>query len=126
MQNLDSPRHRQVRSILRVAGPALAVVGVIFIAVGMISFFAAFGSFEPPRLFWCCFVGMPILFVGLVMCKFGYLGAVVRYVATESAPVAKDVVNYMAEGTKDSVKTVARAIAEGVQEAQAKDKQSKP
>ena len=85
-------------------------------AVGMISFFAAFGSFQPPRLFWCCFVGMPILFVGLVMSKFGYFGSVIRYVAAESAPVAKDTVNYMADGTKDAVKTVARAAAEGIQE----------
>jgi hypothetical protein len=34
--------------------------------------------------------------------------------------VAKDTVNYMAEGTKDAVKTVAQAVAEGVQEAQEK------
>ena len=114
---IESPRHTKIRSFLRVAGPILALVGLIFLAVGTISFFAAFGSFQPPRLFWCCFVGMPILFVGLVMSKFGYFGSVARYVAAESAPVAKDTFNYMAEGTKDGVKTVSRAVAEGVQEA---------
>ena len=54
------------------------------------------------------------------MCKFGYFGAVVRYLASESAPVAKDTINYMAENTKDAVKTVARSITEGVKEAQEK------
>jgi uncharacterized membrane protein len=114
---IESPRHSKIRSFLRIAGPILAVVGLIFLAIGMISFFAAFGSFQSPRLFWCCFVGMPILFVGLVMSKFGYFGSMVRYIAAESAPVAKDTFNYMAEGTKDGVRTVARSVAEGVQDA---------
>jgi uncharacterized membrane protein len=121
---IESPQHHNTRSFLRVAGPLIAVGGLVFIAVGMISFFSAFGGFEPPRLFWCCFVGIPILFVGLVMCKLGYLGAVARYIAAESAPVAKDTVNYMADGTKDAIKSVARAVAEGVQEAQAKKGES--
>jgi hypothetical protein len=59
-----------------------------------------------------------------VMCQFGYFGAVAvaRYFASESAPVAKDTVNYIAEGTKDAVKTVARSIAEGLQEAKQENK----
>ena len=114
---IESPRHGKIKSFLRIGGPLLALVGLVFIAIGIISFFAAFGSFSPPRLFWCAFVGMPILFVGLVMSKFGYFGSVVRYISAESAPVAKDTINYMVEGTKDAVKTVARAAAEGVREA---------
>jgi hypothetical protein len=70
-----------------------AGVRLLFMIVGYGSFFASFGSFEPPRFFWCAFVGMPLLFVGIVMCMFGYLGAFQRYVTGESAPVAKDVVN---------------------------------
>jgi hypothetical protein len=117
---IAAPKHDGVRLFLRVFGPLLTLAGLIFIAVGMISFFSAFGSFGPPRYFWCCFVGTPILFIGFVMCKFGYFGSIVRYIAAESAPVAKDTVNYMAEGTAGAVKTVARAVAEGVQEAQSK------
>jgi hypothetical protein len=89
--------------------------------VGGISFFSAFGDGGgPPRLFWCVFLGMPTLFVGIVMCKLGYIGAVARYIAAESAPVAKDTVNYMAEGTQDGVRTVARSVAEGIRDAQSK------
>jgi hypothetical protein len=45
------------------------------------------------------------------------MGAVLRYVATEIAPVGKDAANYMAEETQGAVKTVARAAAEGIYEA---------
>jgi hypothetical protein len=116
---IESPKHGTVRSFLRVAGPVTALAGLILIAIGMISFFSAMGNFEPPRYFWCAFAGMPVAFVGIVMCKLGYFGAVVRYIAAESAPVAKDTVNYMAEGTQEGVRTVARAVAQGVRDAQA-------
>lgn len=115
---LASPKHNAVRSFLRIAGPLTLLAGAGFIGIGLISFFAAFGNFQFPKLFWCVFVGIPLLFVGLVMTKFGYLGAVARYVAAEAAPVAKDTVNYMTEGTQDSIKTVGRALGEGFRESQ--------
>ena len=59
------------------------------------------------------------------MCMFGYLGAFQRYVAGESAPVAKDVVNYMGENIQPGVKAVAKAITEGIIEGQ-KEQQQKP
>jgi uncharacterized membrane protein len=122
MNQVESPKHNAVRNFLRIVGPTVAVIGLIFTVVGMARFFSAFGSFQPPRLFWCAFVGLPLIFVGLVMSKFGYIGSVARYLAGESAPVTKDTVNYMVEGAKDAVKTVARAVAEGVQEAEAAKK----
>jgi len=85
--------------------------------IGFISFFGAMSDGEgPPRYFWCAFLGMPVLFVGIVMTKVGYIGEVTRYFAAETAPVAKDTINYMADGTKDAVKTVAKAATEGVRE----------
>src|SRR5262245_21988428 len=122
---LQSPQHSNVRTVRRVGGPVIAAVGLLFIIVGFGSFFAALGSFEPPRFFWCAFAGMPLLFVGIVMCMFGYLGAFQRYVAGESAPVAKDVVNYMGENVQPGVKAVAKAVTEGIIEAQ-KEQQQKP
>ena len=67
-------------------------------------------------MFWCCFVGMPLLFVGGVMCMFGFMGAVARYTAAEQVPVATDAISDLAEGTHGAVKTVACAVAEGVKE----------
>jgi hypothetical protein len=112
-RHLD-PRHRDKRSALRVLGILLLVVGGCFMAVGLISFFSAFGGFGRPRLFWCCFVGAPVLAAGGALAKFGYMGAVGRYMAGEMAPVAKDTFNYMADGTRDGVRTVARAVGEGL------------
>jgi hypothetical protein len=119
---LQSPEHQRIRTFLRVGGPIVALIGLIFVTVGIGSFFASFGSFESPRYFWCAFVGMPLLFVGLVMCKFGYLGAIYRYVAGETAPVAKDAVNYLGEGIQPGVKSVAKAVTEGIIEAQKEQK----
>jgi len=123
MSKLQTPGHKGTRSFLRVAGPLVAAVGLIFLIVGTVSFFSAFGGGGSPRLFWCCFVGMPLLFVGGVMCMFGFMGAVARYTAAEQVPVATDAINDLAEGTQGAVKTVARAVAEGVKEAQTEKKQ---
>ncbi len=115
---LLSPQHSNIRGILRVGGPVVAGLGLFFTLVGVGSFFAAFGSFEPPRYFWCAFIGLPLIFVGGAMCMFGFLGAFQRFVAGESAPVAKDVVNYMGENVQPGIKAVTKAAAEGVIEAQ--------
>src|SRR5947209_3724594 len=50
------PRHDATRRVLRTAGPILAGVGLLFIVIGVANFFSAFGTFEPPRYFWCAFV----------------------------------------------------------------------
>jgi hypothetical protein len=52
--------------------------------------------------------------VGGALCKFAFLGAVSRYVAGETAPVAKDTFNYLADGTKDGVRDIAGAIGQGL------------
>jgi heme/copper-type cytochrome/quinol oxidase subunit 1 len=118
MSKLQTSEHKRTRSFLRVAGPLLAAVGLVFLIIGMASFSSGFGGGGRPRLFWCCFVGMPLLFVGCVMCQFGFMGAVARYIAAEQVPVATDAVNDLADGTQGAVKTVARSVAEGVKEAQ--------
>ena len=85
--------------------------------VGFGSFFVSmFTHSGPPVLFVRAFIGMPVLFIGIVMCMFGFMGALARYVTAEQAPVAKDTINYMAEGTQDAVRTVARVAAQGVAE----------
>ena len=110
------PRHSGVRAFLRVVGPLTAMAGLVFAIVGFASFFSAFGSFGPPRYFWCAFVGLPLMVVGIGMTAFGFMGAVVRYQAGELAPVGKDAFNYLAKGTKDGVKAVAGAIGAGLAE----------
>ena len=101
--------HRERRARLRGIGLGLAGVGLVFTIVGLGSFFSSFGSFEPPRYFWCAFVGLPLLGIGARLTKIAFLGAIGRYIAGEGAPVAKDTLNYMAEGTREGVSTFARS-----------------
>jgi hypothetical protein len=107
------PYHSQIQGLLRTVGPVVLGVGLVFTAVGLISFFQAIGSFEPPRYFWCVFVGLPLTGVGAVLCKLGYLGAINRYVMGEFAPVQKDTFNVLAQGTRPGVETLARALGQG-------------
>ena len=116
MTRLQTPQQQKTRSILRVAGPILLILGIICMIVGAVDFFSAFGSFDSPKLFWCFFVGMPLLFLGSVLSMFGFMGAVTRYVAGEQVPVATDALTDLAEGTQGAIKTVSRAVAEGIRE----------
>jgi hypothetical protein len=79
-----------------------------------VDFFVSTNSMDPPRLFWCGFVGMPLMFVGGVMSSMGFMGAVMRYQAAEAAPVGKDTINYVASGVKPAIKDVAQAVVEGI------------
>ena len=112
----DTPGHKKTRSTLRVVGPLILGCGGILTLIGLGSFFMSFGSFDPPRFFWCAFLGLPMLVFGAAITKAGYLGNIARYVANEAAPVGKDVVNYMAENTQDAVQTVASSLASGIKE----------
>jgi hypothetical protein len=107
-----NPGHHRVRRVFRVLGPVLVVVGLACIVAAFAGFVTAFGG--PPRLFWLGFVGIPVLFVGLVLTKAGYLGAVTRYVAQEQAPVAADTLNYLAGETRPGVRAGASAVREGL------------
>jgi hypothetical protein len=122
--NRIDPGHDVARDALRVLGPIIGLVGLGFTITGVVDFFHAFGGFEPPHRFWCAFVGLPLMFVGLVMTSYGFMGKIIRYQAQEMAPPAKDTFNYMADGTKDGIKTVAGAVAEGVREGLAGKSQS--
>ena len=106
--------HNSSRNILRVVGPVILAIGIIFVITGFVSFFTAFHGNGEPKYFWCGFVGMPLVAVGGAITKFGYMGKVARYFAEEMAPVGKDTFNYMAHGTKDSVRDLAAAVGEGL------------
>jgi hypothetical protein len=115
--NRIDPGHTSTRDTLRVIGPILVVVGALFMIVAFVNFFSSFGRpFSQPDLFWCFFVGGPLLAAGIHLTRLGYMGRIMRYMSQEMAPPAKDTFNYMADGTKDGIKTVAGAVAEGLRQ----------
>ena len=107
-ENRIDPGHSGIRDFCRIVGPVILGIGILMIIIGFGSFFTAFGGMSAPKYFWCAFVGMPLAAVGGAITKFGFMGRVARYMAGEMAPVAKDTFNYMADGTKDGVQTIAR------------------
>lgn len=108
------PGHSSTRNVLRTVGPVLAMLGLGLTTVGLVDFFRAFGGRAEPRYFWCALLGLPLLGVGLMLTKLGYLGKFIRYMAQEAAPPARDTFNYMAEGTQEGVKTMASALGQGL------------
>lgn len=107
------PRHDETRWVLRVVGVVLVIAGAILVLIGLLDFFASFGSFGPPRLLGCAFAGLVLLGIGVVICRYAFLGAVVRYVAGEVAPVATDTLEYVGEGAAEGIEAVAEAIGRG-------------
>ncbi len=103
--------HNANRSLMRRAGVVLTVTGGVFILVGGIDFFSAFGTFHPPTLFWCFFVGMPLVALGGNLLRLGYLGAVSRYVAEETVPVVRDSVVEVAEGLRPTIRDIASDLS---------------
>lgn len=101
------------RTILRIFGPIITIIGIVLLVIAISDFFAAMNSpfGHGPKKFHLGFIGMPSIFVGLVMTSAGYMGTVARYQASQVAPVAKDYTNYMVEGTKESIHTVASTVA---------------
>ena len=111
-QKVD-PKHSGVRRFLRIAGPCVLIAAgyCLYRGISTIGDFDAMS--DTPK--WM-FPGMGLLFVGLAMCMFGYMGAAARYQAGEIAPVAKDAINYLGQGARDGLKAVASAVAQGLAE----------
>ena len=104
-----SPSHETVRGALRILGALLVLGGGIMIAVGLISFFSAFGSFgaRQPDHFWCAIVGAPSLSLGLFCLRKGFQGAIVRYAADEVAPEVAPAVKYLAGEIASGIRSAA-------------------
>lgn len=118
-----NPRHREVRRALRVVGPVLGAVGLLLTILGFGSFLSAvssafhqatFQSGPPTKFVWCAFVGLPLLFAGAAVSMFAFSSAILRFYSAESAPVVSDTFNVMADQARKGVRTMARAIGEGI------------
>jgi len=116
-----------VRTGLRIGGAILAAIGLILIIAGFASFFTAFDSFGssspdpfnppsmgPPKHFWMLFAGMPILFIGVAMLGWGFLGTTTRYTAGEVAPTVKDTLDYVAPTIKDTLGSVGAGAEQAI------------
>lgn len=102
---------------LRIVGPALQVIGAALLVWGLYDIFVLGNlgfHFSP-------FAGMLLLFFGSVLTMMGFAGVVARYQANEMAPVGRDAVNYMADGTQGGVGAIASAVAGGIRDGLSED-----
>jgi RNA polymerase subunit RPABC4/transcription elongation factor Spt4 len=91
----------------------LRVVGFFTLIPGILLFISAIFSIMNGTIFdavWMPFVGMILIGIGSNCLKYGYMGEVTRFKATQIAPVAKDTVNYMIDGTKDEITDLIRKV----------------
>ena len=86
-------RQSSIRFMFRVAAIGVLVLAGYFLYVGLADFFAA--DDDPPQKFWMLFVGLPLVAVGLWLAGAGFGGAAARYAAGETAPVARDSLDYL-------------------------------
>lgn len=113
--NKNNKNHARTKLMLKIFGILLTAAGVAFAAVGFASFFGSMGGGGMPDKFWCCFVGFPLLFVGISMLSFGFRREITTYVKNESVPV----INEASEEAKPALRAIGSALREGMSEAEA-------
>ena len=103
-------KHEKTKLTFKIVGLCLLVLGIIFTAVGFISFFSAMSSFDPPKYFWCAFLGLPLLGLGGMLTMFGFKSEMSRYIKNESIPV----INEASEELSPAIKSVASTVKESL------------
>lgn len=106
--NQNESNHRKVKRIFKILGIILTIIGFAFAITGFASFFIAMNNATTPTLFWCCFVGFPILVVGLWMLMFGFRKEIMQYTKNESVPVFNDA----AKQAQPGISAIAEAVRE--------------
>ena len=94
-------KHPKAKKSFKIMGLIFLPVGIFCIITAFIDFFVAISSGKAPNLFFLFFIGFPFIFVGIVTLSLGFMKEINSYVASESAPVSKDVANYMLDGTRE-------------------------
>ncbi|NBI27713.1 zinc ribbon domain-containing protein [Chengkuizengella marina] len=105
--------HKLARKILRIIGPIILFGGILSFVIFMVDLFTLKG-FEQPNYPWLPFVGIPLIFVGLVVSGLGYGSVVARYQSREYSPVVSDTFNHLSKKSSDGIRNISKAIKEGV------------
>ncbi len=95
--------HEQLKRKLKIIGFIVLGAGVILSAIGLISFFSAFGSGEFPKLFFLVFPGFPMIGIGGSMLSFAYKREIMRYSKNEGVPVLNEAIEEVAPTVKKVV-----------------------
>lgn len=58
---------------LKIIGIALVLAGIALVVIGLVDLFTIIGDLRMmPKLFWCLFVGFPVILIGAVLTVVGF------------------------------------------------------
>lgn len=108
----EKAKHEQTKRKLKIIGTVLTVCGAILTVTCFVDFFMTMSGHGMPKLFFCGFIGLPLLGVGLMLLTWGNRREIGRYVKNEVVPVVNDA----ADELKPAITSVVNAVKEGVKE----------
>lgn len=100
---MDNNNHEETKKKLKIIGSIILGVGITLSAIGLISFFSAFGSGDFPKLFFLVFPGFPMIGIGASMLSFAYKREIMRYSKNESVPVINEAIEEVGPSVKKVV-----------------------
>ena len=89
MNEQEKQNHAKIKRKLKIIGISVLVVAITFTLIGFINFFTAFSARKQPTLFWCTFIGLPLLGVGLGITVQAFRREISQYTAQECIPAAQ-------------------------------------
>ena len=95
--------YSKTKKTFRTLGFIILPIGLVLSIIGFIDFFMSFNSMTQPKLFFCLFIGLPLTSIGIIFLILGFMKELNSFAASQSAPVHKDVINYMLDGTREEV-----------------------
>ncbi len=100
---MEMKDYSKTKKTFRTLGFIILPIGLVLSIIGFIDFFMSFNSMTQPKLFFCLFIGLPLTSIGIIFLILGFMKELNSFAASQSAPVHKDVINYMLDGTREEV-----------------------
>ena len=100
---MEMKDYSKTKKTFRTLGFIILPIGLVLSIIGFIDFFMSFNSMTQPKLFFCLFIGLPLTSIGIIFLILGFMNELNSFAASQSAPVHKDVINYMLDGTREEV-----------------------
>ena len=100
---MEMKDYSKTKKTFRTLGFIILPIGLVLSIIGFIDFFMSFNSMTQPKLFFCLFMGLPLTSIGIIFLILGFMKELNSFAASQSAPVHKDVINYMLDGTREEV-----------------------
>ena len=100
---MEMKDYSKTKKTFRTLGFIILPIGLVLSIIGFIDFFMSFNSMTQPKLFFCLFIGLPLTSIGIIFLILGFMKELNSFAASQSAPVHKDVINYMLDGSREEV-----------------------